>query len=175
MGPRAGRVRGLRDIRTFSSLSRVSPVHIGLPSVDMRVGLGSGALQPRPRPNLEGPEQPRAWVFVKRPRFSRHQGMLLVDRVHEPEVDIFEEGRSLAVLVELPSVREEDIEVQVNGDVLILSTKPGHDEQRRRYYRELLLPFAVETGSIQQVFRNGVLELELERASSSSEAGRKKP
>lgn len=100
--------------------------------------------------------------------------MLLVDRVHEPEVDIFEEERSLAVLVELPGVREEDVLVHVNGDVLILSTKPGRDERCRRYYRELLLPFAVETGSIQQTFRNGVLELELERV-SSSEAGRKQP
>jgi HSP20 family protein len=101
--------------------------------------------------------------------------MLLVDRVHEPEVDIFEEGRSLAVLVELPGVREEDVDVHVNGDVLILSTKPGRDDQSRHYYRELLLPFAVEAGSIQRAFRNGVLELELERASLPSEARRKEP
>ena len=120
------------------------------------------------------PLPPRTWLFVKRPRFSRHQGMLLVDRIAEPEVDIFAEGRSLVVLVELPGAPAEDIDVLVNGDVLILSTRAGPGE-RRRYYRELLLPFPVDPGGIQRRFRNGVLELELERASAPPEAGRGKP
>jgi HSP20 family protein len=89
--------------------------------------------------------------------------MLLVDRIDEPAVDIFEEGQSLVVLAELPGARLEDVEVRVNGDVLVLSTRPGHHD-RRRYYREMLLPFAVHSEGLQRTFRNGVLELELERA-----------
>ncbi len=90
-----------------------------------------------------------------------------MDRVEEPEVDFIDEGQTLAVLVEFPGVREEELDVQVNGDVLSLSAEFGQDEPRPRYYRELLLPFAVETHSIQRTFHNGVLELELRRASSS--------
>jgi len=180
--PRAGasRLRGVRDIRTLGALRKPSSGLLRSSLVEVRVGtgrVGTGRAGRKPAgpAKAEAPEQPRAWVFVKRPRFSRHQGMLLVDHIAEPEVDIFEEGQSLVVLAELPGARHEDIEVHVNGDVLVLSTTPGHDD-RRRYYREILLPFTVSSAGIQRAFRNGVLELELERAPPPpSETRRKQP
>ena len=162
---RAGRVRGLRDIRTLGSLRRSLP-----PGVNVRIGLAEHS--PRPVSELP-PQRPRTWVFVKRPRFARHQGMLLVDRMAEPDVEVFEEEQSLVVLAELPGAREEDIDVQVNGDVLTLSTRPNPD--RRQYYRELLLPFPVSADIVQRALRNGVLELELGRAPSAAAAERTQP
>jgi HSP20 family molecular chaperone IbpA len=44
--------------------------------------------------------------------------------------------------------------------------------RRRRYYRELLLPFPVSGEGIQWSLRNGVLELELSRA-DPPDAGRR--
>ncbi len=168
----AGRIRGLRDIQTLGTLRRPAPASVGLQRVGLRLGLGLGAGKPRSPPGTESPGRPRAWVFVKRPRFARHQGTLLVDRVDEPEVDVFDEGQCLLVLAERPGAREQDVEVHVNGDVLLLSTRPGPDG-RRRYHRELLLPFPVESAGVRRTFRNGVLELELQRGSPPAKAGRR--
>ncbi|MDD5309186.1 MAG: Hsp20/alpha crystallin family protein [Deltaproteobacteria bacterium] len=99
--------------------------------------------------------------------------MLLVDRMAEPHVEVFEEEQALVVLAELPGAREEDIDVQVNGDVLTLSTGPTPDG--RRYYRELLLPFPVSPDNVQRALHNGVLELELCRAPSHAGAVRTQP
>jgi len=166
--PGAGRVRGLRDIQTLGALRKPLQGLLRSPIADVRTTQGPAQREPRAPADQSGtPEQPRAWVFVKRPRSSRHQGMLLVDRMAEPAVDIFEKDHSLVVFAELPGARREDVDVRVNGDVLVLSTTPGNND-RRRYYREMLLPFPVNSERIQQTFRNGVLEIELERASSPS-------
>ncbi|MBI5481146.1 MAG: Hsp20/alpha crystallin family protein [Deltaproteobacteria bacterium] len=170
-------VRGLRDIRTLGGLRRPTPpastappAPAGAALVDVRLGIGLGKRGTRPadRP----PERPRAWVFVKRPGFARYQGALAVDQLVEPDVEIFEEGRDVVVLAELPGVAKEEIEVQVNGDVLTLATKPTHPG-RRRYYRELVLPFPASAAGLSWGFRNGVLELEVSRAESPGAARRK--
>ncbi len=161
----AGRVRGLRDIRTLGRLRRPASANGVLHLLEVCIGLRASGSGHQGRPGPAAPEatgHARAWVFVKRPRFRRHQGMLLVDLVAEPTADVFEEGRALVVLAELPGIREEDVEVRVNGDVLTIDTRSGREDQRR-YYREILLPFPVAPGSIQRAFRNGVLEIELER------------
>lgn len=158
---RGGRIRGLRDIRTPCSLRRPAAQRPSeVVRVEVRLGAGSPS-RARTGPG-KAVERPRAWVFVERPRFSRHQGLLLVDRVEEPEVDIFEDGRALAVLAELRGVAEEEIEVRANGDVLTIETRPGA-EGRPRYYREMLLPFPVNGDGIRRSFRNGVLDLRIER------------
>jgi HSP20 family protein len=172
----AGRVRGLQDIRTLGALRKPVPGLLRQPLADVRTTQGPAQREPRAPAEQSGPpEQPRTWVFIKRPKSPRHQGMLLVDRMAEPTVDIFEKGHSLVVFAELPGARKEDVDVRVNGDVLVLSTTAGNDE-RPRYYREMLLPFPVNSERIQQTFRSGVLELELERACASSpETEPKKP
>lgn len=177
----AGRMRGLRDIRTLGALNKLAHSLRPLPLGD-GAGLGLGGCSPaRPENTTEPSEQPRTWMFVKRPKFSRHQvardqGMLLVDRIAaEPEIDIFEEGQALTVLAELPGARPEDVVICVDADILILATTPGPDD-RRLYYCEMVLPFPVNSESVQRTFRNGVLELELERAASPSpETERKQP
>lgn len=162
VAPMAGRVRGLRDIRTLGSLPTPAKPRSAPPSIGARIRVGTATPGP---PHADAlPERPRTWVFVRRPRFSRHQGRLLVDRMVEPEVDVFEEGQSVLVLAELPGVRGDEVDVQVNGDVLTLSTMPASPDGLR-HYRELLLPFAVSGRIARRALRNGVLELELLAAS----------
>ena len=146
--PRTGRVRGLHDIKTHGNLSRTPTLS--------RTSSAPGV---------------RTWVFVKRHRCAVRQGMLLVDRIAEPEVDVFDEGGAIVVLAELTGAREQDIEVRVNGDVLTLETKPGSTDGLR-YYREILLPFPVAAVNIQRAFRNGVLEIELEQEADRPCSGR---
>jgi len=127
---RQGRIRGLSDIRTHGSL---------------RGG--------------RAPEKPRVWVFVSRPSFERLQGVLGVERVAEPRLDLMVEDSGLLVLVDLPGVEEDHIEVHVHGDVLAVETRPGPSG---RFYHEVLLPFLV-ADEARQKFNNGVLQIELDR------------
>ena len=83
----------------------------------------------------------------------------VVADVREPLVDVFDEGARIVVAAELPGVAEDEIEVQVEGDILRLETRGA-----RRYAREVLLPAAVEPASLTRSYRNGILELGMDKA-----------
>jgi len=83
----------------------------------------------------------------------------IVTETREPLVDIFDEGEVILVVVELPGVDEEEIEVDVQGDVLSLSTKGG-----RKYVKEILLPHLVDPATVTTSHKNGILELRVNKA-----------
>ena len=78
----------------------------------------------------------------------------VVDETREPLVDIFDEGDSVLVVVELPGVAEGEIEMSVEDDILALKTTG-----RRRYAKEILLPAAVDPATLAKTYTNGVLEV----------------
>lgn len=80
-----------------------------------------------------------------------------VTETREPLVDILDEADELMVIVELPGVEEEDIHVKVEGDILEVAASTGGKE----YYKEVLLPSAVDGGKMQSHYRNGILEIRL--------------
>lgn len=79
---------------------------------------------------------------------------LVVDGVHEPLVDVFEEGDEVVVTVELPGVLENDILIRTDGEGLVVKTIG-----RRRYAKEVRLPAPVVDGSFRKTCHNGVLEI----------------
>ncbi len=81
-----------------------------------------------------------------------------VTPVREPLVDVFDEGDTIIVIAELPGVDASEVRVEIHGDVLSLETTG-----ERRYAREILLPAPVAPDSLQQTYRNGILELRLTR------------
>lgn len=83
-----------------------------------------------------------------------------VAEVREPLADIFDEEEEILVVVELPGVAEEEIHIEVQGDVLCLETTG-----QRQYAKEILLPSAVQTDELRQTYRNGILELRLSKVS----------
>ncbi len=84
---------------------------------------------------------------------------LVVGEVREPLVDIFDEGDEVVVVVELPGVSEEDIKIEIKDDILSLETVGD-----RRYAKEILLPQAVQMATLQQAYKNGILELRVKKA-----------
>ena len=83
----------------------------------------------------------------------------------EPLVDIFEEKDGLRVLVELPGVKKEDIELDyLPPKMLVVKTKDG------RFFKRIILPKAVDEKKIKVKYKNGVLEIE---APYGKEKGRK--
>ena len=79
----------------------------------------------------------------------------VVSDTREPLVDVFDEAEEIVVVAEVPGVKETDIHLDVNGDVLALSaTGP-----KRKYEKEILLPAAVDQAKMRQSYQNGYLEL----------------
>ena len=84
----------------------------------------------------------------------------VVEEVREPLVDVFDEKGSIRLIAELPGVTQEEIAVEVRGDILNLKA----EGKERKYAKEILLPAKVKPESLQKSFRNGVLEITLQKA-----------
>lgn len=86
------------------------------------------------------------------------EGPVVAD-TREPIVDVFDEGDTLLVVAELPGVSKKDIKVELNGDVLALTTTGA-----RKYAKEVLLPAAAGEEGMTTSYNNGVLEVRLPKA-----------
>ena len=83
----------------------------------------------------------------------------VVADTREPIVDVFDEGDALLVVAELPGVAKKEIKVELNGDVLALSTTGS-----RKYAKEVLLPHPATEEEMTITVHNGVLEVRLRKA-----------
>jgi len=77
----------------------------------------------------------------------------------EPLTDITEEGDRVKVIVELPGVEREDIDLRSEGTDLSISV----DTKRKRFCKHLELPCEVLADSATAEFRNGVLTVTLDK------------
>jgi HSP20 family protein len=83
----------------------------------------------------------------------------VVEEVREPMVDVFDEKDHILVIVELPGVSKDKIKIEVTGDILNLSTS----EKTRQYAKEILLPHKVNSDTMKTSYKNGILEITLEK------------
>ena len=84
-------------------------------------------------------------------------------------MEVYDTGNAIEVMAELPGVHEQDVTVELAGDVLTIRGEKKATEERkgdgfhlaeRRYgsfARTLRLPFEAEADKIQATFKNGVL------------------
>lgn len=82
-----------------------------------------------------------------------------VAEVREPLVDLFDEEREIVVVAELPGVAEGEVHVELQDDILSLETTG-----ERKYAKEILLPEPVDTTTLQKAYKNGILEVRLQKA-----------
>jgi len=83
----------------------------------------------------------------------------VVEEVREPIVDIFDERDHILVVAELPGIEESDIKIDIKGDILTLSAERGE----KKYSKEVLLPSKADEKSLISSYKNGILEIKLER------------
>lgn len=107
--------------------------------------------------------------FFGRTPFS----MAATEAVWSPLVDIHETRDSYLLMAELPGVKQEDIQVSIEGDTLTLKgerkreTEVTEDQYHRiersygRFERSILLPSVVDAGGVKATYRDGVLEIQL--------------
>ncbi len=89
-----------------------------------------------------------------------------------PPVDIFESDEGLVVLVDLPGVQKEEVQVGVADSVLTIEATPRLEERGeplrreftlRPYYRQFQLSEKVDQERISAEMRHGVLVVRLPR------------
>jgi HSP20 family protein len=95
------------------------------------------------------------------------------DMLLAPQMDVSETDKEIRIEVELPGVRENEIEVSLNEDVLTIRAEKKQERKEERegahvrersfgiFQRSLRLPFQVSPEQVQARFENGVLRVTL--------------
>jgi HSP20 family protein len=107
---------------------------------------------------------------------ERHSSPLPASGGWTPAADVYETGDSFVVLMELPGIDEDDVEVAVDGDRLLvkgerrsrLPARPDRFHRMERshgsFARAFALPQAVDPDQVSAQFRDGLLRIELAKA-----------
>jgi HSP20 family protein len=83
----------------------------------------------------------------------------VVEEVREPIVDVFDEEDHILVIAELPGVSEDKIKIEIAGDILNLTAS----DTNQKYAKEILLPSKVKPASLRTTYKNGILEIKLDK------------
>ena len=92
-----------------------------------------------------------------------------------PPIDVIEKGDNFVVKVELPGMKQEDVDVSVSDDTLTIKgeRRPESGIKDEDYdrseiaYRSIALPSSVDTKSIEAVYEDGILRVTLQRAAGA--------
>jgi HSP20 family protein len=87
-----------------------------------------------------------------------------VQEEREPLVDIIETDGEVQVVAELPGVDKKDIKLHATPDVLTISV----NIPQRKYYKEIKLPAKVNVKEAKTDYKNGVLEVKLQKIGNGS-------
>lgn len=77
----------------------------------------------------------------------------------EPLVDVVSTDNEVKVVAELPGVEKKDIKLHALDEVLTISV----DTPDRKYYKEIKLPTEVDPRDSKSSYKNGVLEVTLQK------------
>ena len=98
------------------------------------------------------------------------------EMIWAPAIDVVEEEDKFSVKVELPGVKEEDVNVSIAGDTLTIEgeKKAESEVKKKGYYyseasygsfsRSITIPSTIDTGKIEANYDKGILEISLPKA-----------
>ena len=121
------------------------------------------------------------------PGFERQSAGVMPGRSNAwtPTLETFRRGDDLVVRADLPGLRKEDVEVEIDDGVLTISGERSEEQvenrddyyrsERRygRFHRALALPEGVTGESCEATFENGVLEVTLPMPKQADRQARK--
>jgi len=102
--------------------------------------------------------------------------MDIIEEEMIPAIDIYEEGDSVIAKVELPGMKKEDINVEVNNGILKISGEKKREEkvEKKNYYRierssgsferSITLPFETQADKAKASFKDGVLQIKIPKS-----------
>lgn len=95
---------------------------------------------------------------------------------HYPSVDIVDQEKSVVLRAELPGVKRDDIEINIENNVLTLKGEKARENgangnkyhRSERYHgefnRAFTLPNSIDTSKVKATHRDGVLSIDLPKA-----------
>ncbi len=99
--------------------------------------------------------------------FGAQRPSLEVKEEREPLVDIISDDSIIRVVAELPGVDKKDIYLNCSEKMLTISV----DTEKRKYYKEIELPAAVDSKVGKAKYTNGVLEVTLSKIKAGKSTG----
>jgi len=130
----------------------------------------------RPFREQEDMERRLEDIFGRPSLFATWRRLPTVEREWTPTLEVFEKEDKFVVKVELPGMKEEDIDVSVKDDTLTIKgeRKSESDVNEEDYYccersygsffRSIALPSTVNAKKIEASYEDGVLEVSLPKA-----------
>lgn len=109
--------------------------------------------------------------------FPEFEAFLPRAGVRAPLIDVLDEGKTIRVIAELPGLEKKDISVNVLEDSVEISTEKKaevkeekeregyyfHERSYQKFYRKIPLPAAVIPEKTKAEYKNGILELILQK------------
>jgi len=96
-----------------------------------------------------------------------------------PPVDVYEDDHSITIQAEVPGVKEEDLELRLENNILTISgeRKLENEEKKEnfhrverhygRFFRSFTLPTAVNPDGVKADFENGVLKITVAKSEAA--------
>ena len=96
-----------------------------------------------------------------------------------PAVDIYDDGEKVLLKLEIPGVKESDVDIRVENQTLSVRGERKHETEEKQenfqrverhygsFYRSFTLPTSVDTENIGATYDAGVLKLELKKKASA--------
>jgi HSP20 family protein len=107
------------------------------------------------------------------------EGQAVNPAAFAPAVDVFENGEKVVLKLDIPGVKEEDLDIRVENQTLsVRGERKFESEEKeenfhrieRRYgsfFRSFSLPITVDTENVGATYQAGVLKLELKKKASA--------
>jgi len=94
-------------------------------------------------------------------RKDKKTGEAVVQEIHEPLIDVFEDKDATTLIAEMPGVGPDDIRLEVRDDVLTVFAAKGE----KKYRKEMLLSHALIREKITVTCNNGIVTIRCEKGS----------
>lgn len=106
-----------------------------------------------------GPDgKPKIQEFGNRPIRSP-KGTSTISDEREPLTDIIEGDSDIAITIEIPGVEKDNIDLNVTEETLEIKV----DAPERKYHKVVNLPNKVKTKSTKATYKNGILDIVLDK------------
>ena len=114
-----------------------------------------------------GPDgKPRIQEFGNYPQ-KTSSGRKGFSEERKPLVDIIENHNNVAITVEVPGVEKEDINLDIKDEKLEIKV----DRHDRKYHKVIDLPCNVKPKTTKATYKNGVLDIEIEKKKKLNNKG----
>lgn len=104
-----------------------------------------------------------------RPKTGMQRDSLDVQDKREPLTDVMVSDDKVQVIIELPGVSKEDVDLRISNNNLTITV----DTPRRKFYRKLEMPVKVDPKTAKTKYLNGVLEMSIKKIEEQEDEGEK--